>query len=139
MRGLKVCLWIAGLFCLLAVFGLVLPMSTLRALMSLFGGEALPDGPLFVYLIRVLSVTYVGVGVFYILLALRPLRYGPLVPFAGLSAVAVGVACGVSGALIGMPLGWFLGDCISCTVLGILILVFWRQARAQGQEGSSPE
>ena len=69
MRGLKVCLWIAGLFCLLAVFGLFLPMSTLRAIASLFAADAFPDGPLFVYLIRVMSATYVGVGVFYIILA----------------------------------------------------------------------
>jgi hypothetical protein len=28
-----------------------------------------------------------------------------------------------------MPFLWFLGDSLSCTILGILILVFWRQAK----------
>ncbi|MFO7956258.1 MAG: hypothetical protein R6X33_04095 [Candidatus Brocadiia bacterium] len=142
MRGLKTCLWIAGLFCLLSVFGLLLPMSALRSLAGVFGGGELPEAPVFVYALRVSSATYLAVGAFFILLARDPMRYGLLVPFAGGASVLVGVVCGVTGLLSGMPAGWFLGDFLTCTVLGILILVFWRRATSAPPEnvaGSEPE
>jgi len=31
--------------------------------------------------------------------------------------------------MVKMPILWFLGDSLSCMVLGFLILVFWRQAK----------
>ncbi len=36
MRGLKACLWVAGVLCLLAIFGVFLPLSTLASLMRAF-------------------------------------------------------------------------------------------------------
>jgi len=45
MRGLKICLWITGVGCLLSVFGMFLPISTLESVVKAFGGEANPDLP----------------------------------------------------------------------------------------------
>ena len=130
MRALKTCLWIAGVLCLLSVFGMFLPFSLLERLAKAFSDEAFPDAPVFLYMIRVASATYVGVGVFYIVLAQRPMSFGPLVPFSGLAAAFVGVVCGISGLTVGLPLLLFVGDSLCCTIVGILILVFWRQARS---------
>ncbi len=132
MRALKICLWIAGVGCLLSVFGMFLPVRLVESLAKVFGGPAFPDSPLCLYALRVVSATYVGVGVFFIILALRPVNYGVLVPFSGLAAVFLGVVCGITGPAAGMPVLWFLGDSLSCAVLGVLILVFWRQAKMAG-------
>ena len=129
MRALKICLWIAGILCLLSVFGMFLPIRVIESLAKAFGVQTLPDSPLCLYALRVVSATYVGVGVFFIILALRPVNYGVLVPFSGLAAVFLGVVCGITGLAVGMPVLWFLGDSLSCTVLGVLIVVFWRQAK----------
>jgi len=129
MRGLKICLWIAGIACLLSVFGMFLPVRLIESFARAFGDQPFPDQPLFLYVLRVMSATYAAVGVFYVILALRPMNYGALVPFSGLAAVFVGVVCAITGPAAGLPLGWFLGDAISCTVLGILIVVFWRQSK----------
>ncbi len=67
---------------------------------------------------------------FFIILALNPVKYGVLVPFSGLAAVFVGVVCFITGLAVGMPAVWFLGDSLSCAVLGVLILVFWRKAKS---------
>ena len=67
------------------------------------------------------------------ILALHPMKYGVLVPFSGLAAVFLGVVCAIAGLVVGMPVLWFLGDSVSCTVLGVLILVFWRQAKQTSQ------
>ena len=125
MRALKICLWIAGVGCLLSVFGMFLPMSVFESIAKFFGIELLPDSPLLVYAFRLMSATYAAVGVFFIILALDPMKYGVMVPFSGVGAVFVGVVCAIAGLLTAMPLWGFLGDSLSCLVLGVLILVFW--------------
>jgi hypothetical protein len=125
MRALKICLWIAGVGCLLSVFGMFLPMSVFESIAKFFGIESLPDSPLLVYAVRLMSATYAAVGVFFVILALDPMKYGVMVPFSGVGAVFVGVVCAIAGLLAAMPLWWFLGDSLSCLVLGVLILVFW--------------
>ncbi len=129
MRGLKICLWIAGILCLLSVVGMFLPISALESIAKVFGIESLPDSPLVLYAARLMSATYAGVGVFFLILALRPMDYGIMVPFSGLAAVVLGVVCAITGLVVGMPVLWFLCDSLSCAVLGILILVFWRRAK----------
>jgi len=134
MRALKICLWIAGFACLLSVFGMFLPVSAWESITKFFGIESLPDSPQFMYAVRLMSGTYAAVGVFFIILALDPMKYGVMVPFSGLGAVFVGVVCAIAGLLAEMPLWWFLGDSLSCLVLGVLILVFWQQAKQTSGE-----
>ncbi len=129
MCGLKICLWVVGIACLLAVVGLFLPLSTFESITGFFGIETLPDSPLIMYAIRTMAATYIGVGVFFIILALRPMDYGIMVPFSGLCAVVIGVACAITGPLVGMPAMWFLGDFLSCAVPGLLIVLFWQKAK----------
>jgi hypothetical protein len=131
MRALKICLWIAGILCLLSVFGMFLPISAWESIVKFFGTESLglPDSPLVEYAVRVGSATYVAVGVYLIILALHPTKYPVLIPFTGLAAVFLGVVCGITGLVAAMSPLWFLGDSLSCLVLGILILVFWQQAK----------
>ncbi len=129
MRALKICLWIAGFACLLSVFGMFLPVSAWESITKFFGIESLPDSPQFMYAVRLMSGTYAAVGVFFVILALDPMKYGVMVPFSGLGALFVGVVCAIAGLLAAMPLWWFLGDSLSCLVLGVLILVFWQKAK----------
>ena len=129
MRALKICLWIAGVGCLLSVFGMFLPVSAWESIAKFFGIGSLPDSPLLVYAARLMSVTYSVVGVFFVIMALDPVKYGVMVPFSGIAAVFVGVVCAISGLSAAMPTLWFLADSLSCVVLGVLILVFWRQAK----------
>jgi hypothetical protein len=68
-------------------------------------------------------------GAFFVILALHPMKYGAMVPFSGLAAVFLGVVCGITGLAVGMSPPWFLGDSLSCLIVGVLILVFWRQAK----------
>jgi hypothetical protein len=130
MRGLKICLWIAGIGCLLSVFGMFfLPVSTWEAIVKFFGIESLPDSPLFLYVARLMSAMCAAVGVFFIILALHPMKYGVMVPFSGLAMVFVGMVCWVTGLVVGMPSLWVLTDSFSCIVLGTLIFAFWRKTK----------
>ena len=129
MRGLKICLWVAGILCLLSVVGIFLPVSAFESIAKFFGAESLPYSPVVEYAVRAVSATYVGVGVFFVILALNPAKYGVMVPFSGLCAMFIGAVCAITGIAVRMPALWYLGDSVPCLVLGVLILVFWRQAK----------
>ena len=67
MRALRVCLWIAGVACLVSVFGMFLPISAIESVVEAFGGEQFPDLPQCAYCIRVVSATFVGIGIFFVI------------------------------------------------------------------------
>jgi hypothetical protein len=131
MRTLKIFLWISAIGCLLSGFGIFLPISTWEAIAKLFGVESLglPDSPLFEYAVRVSSAMAVAMGAFFVILALHPMKYPAMVPFSGLAAVFLGVVCGITGLTVGMSPLWFLGDSLSCLIVGVLILVSWQQVK----------
>jgi hypothetical protein len=129
MRALKICLWITGILCLLSAFGMFLPVSAFESISGFFGAEPLGDSPVVEYAIRAVSATYIGVGIFFVILALNPVKYGVMVPFSGLCAIFIGAVCAITGIAVRMPALWYLGDSVPCVVLGVLILVFWRQAK----------
>lgn len=130
MRGLRICLWISGVFCLLSILGVILPVSAFEAIVRPLGDIAIPTGPVFLYLLRVVCATFALIGIYFIMLAMDPMRYGVLVPFSGLAGVLIGVICLVAGASTGMPMLWYMGDGLPCVILGVLIYLFWQKARS---------
>lgn len=132
MRTLKICLWITGILCLLSAIGVFLPISVWEPIAKVFGVELeLPDLPVIEYMVRLMLATYAGVGVFFIILALNPLKYGVMVPFSGAAAVVLGAVCAVTGSIVAIPARWFLSDSIPCVVLGFLIVVLWQRVKAK--------
>jgi len=131
MRGLKICLWVTAVVCLLSVAGTFLSLPAWEKMAKYFGAESVmfPDSPLVEYIVRLMSLTYAAVGVFFLILALQPMDYGVMVLFAGVSAVILGIACAIIGMIVKMPVQWFLGDSLPCLILGVLILVFWQRAK----------
>jgi hypothetical protein len=139
MRGLKICLWIAGVGCLLSISGMILPVSTWQLIAKFFGVGPIPDSPPVLYLVPTMSASYAIIGIFFIILALRPMDYGIMVPFSGLAAVVLGFVCALTGVTVGMPAIWYLGDSLSCIVVGMLIVLFWQKAvkKANTQAGEA--
>ena len=133
MRTLKSFLWIAGIACLLSGYGLFTSMSALETMANFFGAESLdlPDSPLFVYVVRLISAMAVATGVYLIILALNPMKYPALIPFTGLASIFIGAACGITGLVVGMPVLWFLGDSLGCLLFGILVLASWQQVKGK--------
>ncbi|MCK5473116.1 MAG: hypothetical protein KAI59_03725 [Planctomycetes bacterium] len=132
MKALKICLWLTGIVCLLSVIGVIAPLKNIQWFMGLFGIENLPDSPLFLYMLRLICATWAGIGIFFIILALNPLSYGVLVPLSALFLILVGAVCGVTGFITKMPFKWYASDLLSCVILGLLILIFYPQAKKNG-------
>jgi len=130
MSGLKSCLWIAGIACLLSVCVMFfLPLSAWESIAKYFGVEALPDSPMFVYVARLTSAMWTMIGVFFIILAMNPAKYEVMIPFSGLAMVFMGMVCWVTGLVMGMPSRLVLSDALSAIVLGTLIFAFWNRAK----------
>ena len=148
MKGLKTVLWIAAVVILVgSLVALVLPFSTLQSLGRNFGAEVLPaDSVAFRYTIRAMMVVSFVAGIYYLILARNPLRYGVLIPFTGIANIAVGLACLCIGIGLDAPVIWYMGDFVCLGLLGALILFFWNQARgseeraaAAGEAGPAPQ
>jgi len=131
MRMLKFCLWVVGALCLLPVVVLFLPMATYRAFSGVLIDVQLPDHRLFAYAIRVASATSVLVGIFYIMLALKPHRYGLMLPFAGAAPIFLGITSIVAGVAEGISFFVFGGDAVLSLLMGGLILYFWYQEKSE--------
>lgn len=130
MRGLKSCLWIAGIACLLSVCVMFfLPLSAWESIAKYFGVETLPDSPMFVYVARLTSAMWTMIGVFFIILAMNPAKYEAMIPFSGLAMVFLGMVCWVTGLVMGMPSRLVLSDSLSGIVLGTLIFALWNRAK----------
>ena len=128
MSGLKSCLWIAGIACLISVCAMFfLPLSTWESIAKYFGVESLPDTPVFVYVARLTSAMWTMIGVFFIILAMNPSKYDVMIPFSGLAMVFLGMVCWVTGLVMGMPSRLVLVDSLSGIVLGTLIFAFWKR------------
>lgn len=137
MFGLKSCLWIAGIACLLSVCVMFfLPISTWEYIAKFFDVESLPDLPIFLYVARLMSAMCTMIGVFFIILALNPAKYEVMIPFSGLAMVFLGMVCWVTGLVMGMPTRLVLTDSLSGIVLGTLIFAFWKKTKRSEQEHS---
>ena len=129
MKSLKVCRWVLTVLCLVAAVFMILPIPTMESFFENFGIEPLPDTPIFIYITCLLSATYAVVGVFLVILAFDPMKYGAMVPFAGVSTLFIGLVCGTVGVISVMPNLWFLGDDLSGIIVGLLILIFWQKVK----------
>ena len=128
-------MWLGGVFCLLSVVGVFLPISVFESIAKYFGVESpgFADQPLVEYAVRLMSGTYVAVGVYLVILAREPMKYGVLVPFTAVASVLLGAGCVVTGLMVGMPVQWFLGDGVPCIVFGVVVLLLWQRVKQNSQ------
>ncbi len=129
MRPLKICLWAIGVLYALAVLGLFMRFSTIESVASVFGSPEFPDSPLFRYTLRTLCGVCLAMGVYHVILALNPMKYGVLVPFTGLASIFVGAMCLTWGVKVRLSAPVYIGDFLLLELFGALIIVFWRRAR----------
>jgi len=128
MKGLKIVLWVCAIACLLGFLGLVVPWTAITRMFRLYGLSPLATQPVEAYVLR-LGAALVGmVGVFFVLLALRPLHYGPMLFLAAFGLLAFSLLTLVGGLRYGFVLRAFLPDTIFCATTGALILFFRSRA-----------
>ncbi len=135
-RKLKIVLWLAGVGCGLAIFGVVVPWHWLTSWMAAFGDNDMSASPMRVYEMRAACATWSFVGLSFLLVARDPDTYRPFLNLGIGGLLAVGLVCLVTGVAVGMQPPWYLTDVAFCWVIGLLLLL-WRPARRVDPDASA--
>lgn len=128
MKGLKITLWICGILCLLGFICAALPWNAISTLCQWFGVQPPIAAPITVYIIRLCLAITGLIGVFFIILALNPLKYDSMLLLAAYGLLCYGLFCLAGGIRYTLPARIYAGDIIFSFVAGILILIFRKKA-----------
>ena len=128
MRDLKITLWICAVLCLLGFIFAAFPWSAITTLCQWAGVQPPAAEPITVYMIRLCLAMAGMIGVFFLMFARNPLKYGGMSLLAAYGLVCYGLFCLVGGIRYALPVWAYVGDVIFGFVLGILILIFRRKA-----------
>ena len=130
MKGLKIILWIGAICCLLAFIFAALPWRAITALFHWAGIEPPAAEPITVFMFRLAEVLFGMIGIFFVILARNPLKYGAMLLLAAYGLVCYGVFALVGGVRYGFPVWTYSGDVIFSIVAGVLLLIFRKKAIA---------
>ena len=128
MQGLKTILWICAVGCLTGFVFAALPWPAITAVFGWFGLDPPTNEPITVFMFRLTMAISGLIGVFFVILALDPLRYGAMLSLAAYGLMCYAVFCLAGGIRYGLPLWTYCGDVIFGAVVGVLLLVFRKQA-----------
>jgi hypothetical protein len=130
MKALKAVLVVLGLLCLIGtVPTTVLPWSSIVRYLGILGLAAPVGDPLVVYCVRLSSLGFALIGIFFLVLSTDPVRYRPMLVLAVCGLGLMGAAALVTGWLTQMEPRWYLVDFAVWLIAALLILALWpRQA-----------
>ena len=128
MNRLKTILMVCAIAFLLSFIFAALPWRALTAWANLFGVQIPAAEPWIVFWVRILFTTYGMIGVFFVILAQNPLKYGSMLPLAAYGLLLLGILELIGSIRYALPLITFIVDVIFCFIIGILILIYRREA-----------
>jgi hypothetical protein len=136
MKALKVVLVVLGIVCILSTApGAVAPWSTIVHWLGVLGYDPLPDQPMVIYSMRLSSLGFALMGVFFLVLATDPLRYRPMLALAVCGLFLTAALALAAGWLLQMQPPWYLADCAFSLVAALLILALWPRQAAPAATG----
>ena len=134
MKNLKITLWVTGIGCLVAVPFMVLPWSVLERIVLWFGVEPIPRNPLVEYLLRVSCGVYGLIGVYFMILAKDPLKYGPLLSLGAYGLIIFSLLSLFAGVSLDLSPKIYVGDFLSGFILGCVIITLSSKVRKELRE-----
>ncbi|MFH2046773.1 MAG: hypothetical protein ABIK92_16700 [Pseudomonadota bacterium] len=129
MRSLKTALWICASGCLAAIPFVVLPWEIIQDLFVWFGIEPIPDTPLLIYFFRGACGIIGLIGIYFIILARNPVKYGPMLNLGAYGLMVFGLLSLILGLSLEMSLKIYLGDAIFGIALGLIVAILSRRAQ----------
>jgi hypothetical protein len=123
MKALKIILWFAAISGGLSGFiNAFLPWHLINEWMIYTETPTLGNEPATIYMYRLGFMAYGMFGVFLGILALNPLKYGAMLPFAASFLFCYASFRLVGGILYQYPIEKYVPDFVICFLLGSLIL-----------------
>ncbi len=91
MKGLKIILWICAIGCLLGFIFAVFPWRAITALFNWVGLQPPVAEPITVFMFRLCLAIFGMIGIFFVILARNPLKYGAMLLLAAYGLLFYGV------------------------------------------------
>ena len=123
MKGLKIVLWVCAVSCLLGFAFGVLPWKAILAWFGFFGIQPPASDPITTYMLRLCMATFGLIGIFFVILARNPMKYGEMLPLAGFGILFMGFFSLLGGIRYGFPVWTYIIDFIFCIVAGVLVFI----------------
>jgi hypothetical protein len=130
MKSLKITLWIAALGCLTAFPFIALPWFVIEKIISWLGINSISNDPLIIYTLRVSCGVYGLIGIYFIILAKNPLKYGPMLNLGAFGLIIFGLLSLIVGMVLDISPIVYAGDSLSGLILGIAVLIFSSKAKS---------
>jgi hypothetical protein len=118
---------LAGAVELLAFVAVVMPRSWMEISNAWLGLEAMPRGPLLMFMIRQASYTYGVHGLSLWLIATDVKHFHAFVVFNAIAFLVAAPVFFLIDLTSGMPWWWTMGDPVSCAGFGAALLLLSRQ------------
>ena len=128
MKGLKTVLWICAVCCLSGFVFAALPWRAFTALCHWVGIQPPAAEAITVFMFRLSLAIFGMIGIFFVILARNPLKYGAMLLLAAYGLVCYGVFSLVGGLRYGLPVWTYAGDVIFGVVAGVLLVFFRKKA-----------
>ncbi len=122
MKGLKIILWILAISFMAGFVVIFIPWSVIEWIYSMAGEQPMSNTPLNSYSLRVTGGMVGAIGIYFLFLALNPIKYRQLVIFSSYALIAGGLLCVIIGLAVGVKPTLPLGDTLFGLILGILLL-----------------
>ena len=119
----------------ISAFAIFLPWSVaVKQLVGLGAGQ-IPNDPMLNYWLRMTAAVFTAIGIFFFMLALKPLKYKIMLPFAGFFLVGEGLVLLVYGLLLHLPPLPYYVDTGFCLFLGVGIILAQKGIRDKHSVG----
>ena len=137
-RLLKFMLFASAFAWGVSAVGVVLPWpAALMALQGLGAGE-IPHDPMLDYWLRMTAGAFTGIGIFFLLVALWPSRFGSVIGILAVLMIIEGIVILVHGLRLGLPPFPFYCDTGFCILAGIGIWMLRNETGNAGKQPSEP-
>ena len=106
----------------IAILGVLLPWNVMTPMLQSMGASTDFTDAQLRYWLRMACGGWSIIGFLFLMVLLKPAKYGNLVPLLAAGSIFEGIVLLVHGLLLGVPLFPFAGDVLFCLVVGIGLL-----------------
>ena len=126
-RNLIFVLRFVGIFELLAIPTIFLPLAWMNEIHEFLGLGQLPDGPIVLYLARSVSIFYSFHGAITYFISTDVQRYRPIIQSGAMLAICMGVALVVVDITANLPFWWTISE--GAFAIGFGAITLWLQKK----------
>ena len=123
MIRIKITLWVLAVSFLIGFIFMLFPWQIINRIYIIAGEQPISQTAAVEYSIRVTCGIVGVIGIYFLILAIDPLKYKTLVFFSSYALIGISLMCIITGLLVDISAIIILGDSLFGFILGIILLL----------------